>query len=120
MPWHKTPKHFFGVVLRDIFDELSSPLQFSVNTAIKNVLGVSGQDLYMSFKSASEARYKRLVVPIEVMPVQGDLLQTNGTTNIHPKWNPKENSYIYLSNKNNDYFGQTDLYYHDLDSNEEK
>ena len=107
-------------VLRDIFDELSSPLQFSVNTAIKNVLGVSGQDVYMNFKSASEARYKRLVVPIEVMPVQGDLLQTNGTTNIHPKWNPKENSYIYLSNKNNDYFGQTDLYYHALDSNEEK
>ena len=107
-------------VLRDIFDELSSPLQFSVNTAIKNILGVSGQDVYMNFKSASEARYKRLVVPIEVMPVQGDLLQTNGTTNIHPKWNPKENSYIYLSNKNNDYFGQTDLYYHDLDSNEEK
>ena len=76
-------------VLRDIFDELSSPLQFSVNTAIKNVLGVSGQDVYINFNYVSEARYKRLVVPIEVMPVQGDL-QTNGTTNIHPKWNPKK------------------------------
>ena len=74
----------------------------------------------MNFRSAAEARYKRLVVPIQVMPVQGNLLQTTGTTNIHPKWHPKENSYVYLSNKNNDYFGQTDLYYHDMDSDEEK
>ena len=105
--------------LSEIFEELSSPMQFSVDMAIKKVLGISGNDVYMDFKSASEARYKRLVVPIEVMPVQGTLLQTAGTTNIHPKWNPKENSFIYLSNKNNDYFGQTDLYHYEFDSGKE-
>ena len=105
--------------LRDIFEELSSPFQFSVDAAMKKILGASGNDVYMDFKSASEARYKRLVVPIEVMPVKGTLLQTTGTTNIHPKWHPEENSFIYLSNKNNDYFGQTDLYHYEFDTGKE-
>ena len=39
---------------------------------------------------------------------------TDGTTNIYPKWNPIKNGFAYLSNKKNDFFSQTDLYYFDL------
>jgi len=106
--------------LKGIMAELSSPRQFSVNKAIMNVLGVSGSDVYQDFKRAVEARYKRLVVPIDVLPVKGIPVQMDATTNIYPKWHPKDNGFAYLSNKQNDYFGQTDLFYFDLDTNEDK
>jgi len=106
--------------LKGIMAELSSPRQFSVNKAIMNVLGVSGSDVYQDFKRAVEARYKRLVVPIDVLPVKGIPIQMDATTNIYPKWHPKDNGFAYLSNKQNDYFGQTDLFYFDLDTNEDK
>ena len=106
--------------LKGIMEELSSPRQFSVNNAIMNVLGVSGEDVYQDFKQAVEARYKRLVVPIEVLPVKGKSVQMDGTANLYPKWHPKKNGFAYLSNKQNDYFGQTDLFYFDLDTQEDK
>ena len=106
--------------LKGIMEELSSPRQFSVNNAIMNVLGISGEDIYQDFKQAVEARYKRLVVPIEVLPVKGNSVQMDGTANLYPKWHPKKNGFAYLSNKQNDYFGQTDLFYFDLDTYEDK
>ena len=106
--------------LSKVMEELSSPLQFSINKAILNVTGTSGRDIYQDFKTAIEAKYNTLVDPIRVMPVQGEKLQAEGTTNIHPKWHPTENAYLYLSNKGNDYFSQTNLYYHDLNTGEDK
>ena len=100
--------------------ELSSPLQFSIDSAIEHVLGISGERLYSLFKSSLEVRYKALVAPINLQPVVGDKILMKGTTNIYPKWHPSENAIIYLSNKNNDYFGQTDLFYYNLDLKEEK
>jgi len=107
-------------VLSKVMEELSSPFQFSINKAILNVTGTSGRDIYQDFKTAIEAKYNTLVDPIRVMPVQGEKLQIEGTTNIHPKWHPNKNAYLYLSNKGNDYFGQTNLYFHDLNTGEDK
>ena len=109
-----------SATLSDIMGELSSPLQFSINKAIFNVIGRSGDKVYQDFKNSIEAKYNTLVDPIRVMPVQGKVMQTEGTTNIHPKWNPSGSSYAYLSNKGNDYFGQTSLYLHDLETGEDK
>jgi len=106
--------------LKGIMEELSLPRQFSVNNAILNVLGVSGEDVYQDFKQAVEARYKRLVVPIDVLPVKGKTVQSDGTANLYPKWHPNKNGYAYVSNKQNDHFGQTDLFYFDMDTHEDK
>ena len=102
-----------------IMDELSNPLQFSVDKALENVLGISGQDIYSDFQAIVKARYDRLVKPINLFAKKGIVLHDKGTTNIYPKWNPKKNMYSYLSNKNNDFFSQTDLFIYDLDKNEE-
>ena len=109
-----------SAALSDIMGELSSPLQFSINKAIFNVIGRSGDDIYLDFKNSIEAKYNTLVNPIKVMPVQGTRLQSEGTTNIHPKWHPSGRSYAYLSNKGNDYFGQTSLYINDITAGEDK
>ena len=106
--------------IKDIFYKLSSPLEFSIDNAIYDNYKISGIDLYNDFKSALEARYKRLVEPIRLLPINGKIIQSKGTTNIYPKWSPSGKSFIYLSNKNNDYFGQTNLYHYDLEKSEEK
>ena len=45
---------------------------------------------------------------------------TSGTTNIFPKWCPKGVKIAYLSNKDNDYFGQTDLFVYDFNDSTSK
>ena len=105
--------------LKLIMDELSSPGRFSINKAIENVIGVSGEDIYEDFRSNLEIRYNMLSSSIEINPVEGKQIQKEGTTNIFPKWHPSKNGFAYLSNKNNDFFSQTDLFYFDLDLLEE-
>ena len=39
------------------------------------------------------------VIPKELLPINGKILRDQGTTNIHPKWHPDGNSFVYLSNK---------------------
>ena len=107
-------------VLSHLMEELSSPFNFSINKSIKNVIGISSDELYDNFKSFLDAKYNSLIDPIEVLLEKGNTLGNDGTTNIHPKWHPNDNSYLYLSNKANDFFGQTDLYFHNLDTGENK
>ena len=106
--------------LKDIMIDLSSPTQFSINNAMENVLGENGDDVYLAFKTSLELKYNMLMSPIKINPVEGNQVQKDGTTNIFPKWHPNKNGFAYLSNKENDYFGQTDLFYYDLDSDKEK
>ena len=106
--------------LKNIMDQLSSPLQYSVNDAMFDILGEHGDEIYSNFKDKLEIRYKRLVEPIRLLPINGKILRDKGTTNIHPKWHPDGNSFVYLSNKQNDYFGQTNLYHYNLETGEEK
>jgi len=106
--------------IKGIFQELSSPFEFSINNAIYNTYEIGAVDLYNEFKKELETRYIRLVEPLRLLPINGKIIRNEGTTNIHPKWSPDGKSFIYLSNKNNDYFGQTTLYHYNVDKKEEK
>ena len=101
--------------IMEIMDELSNPFQFSINKTLEKVLNISGDDLFLDFQKSVKTRYKRLIEPINLFNKKGQVLHEQGTTNIYPKWNPKKNMYSYLSNKNNDFFSQTDLFIYDLD-----
>ena len=63
---------------------------------------------------------EKLTKSIEINHIKPNIIIDNGTTNMFPIWAPDSNVFAYLSNKNNDYFGQTDLYIYDLDSSSEK
>ena len=103
-------------VIGEIIDELSKPYNFSIDKAFMNVLGISGSEVYQDFKSVLEARYNSLTEPLKILPVKGDIIQNKGTANLSPKWHPTKYAYVYLSNKENDFIGQTDLFFHDLES----
>ena len=106
--------------LKKLMIELSHPFQFSIDKAIMNVLGISGGELFNEFESTLKTRYKTLMKPIDVNLLNGRILIDEGTTNIHPKWNPNGDAFAYLSNKENDYFSQTDLFVYDIDQKNEK
>lgn len=106
--------------LKLIMSELSTPTQFSVNKAIENVVGETGENVYQDFKKSLEVRYTQLISPIEINPIEGTQIQKSGTTNIYPKWHPEKNGFAYLSNQENDYFSQTDLFYFDFESDKNK
>ena len=107
-------------VLKDIMKELSNPFQFSIDDAIYNVLDISGYDVYNDFISTIKDRYNKITKPIDVNYINPNIKVDEGTTNLFPVWSPDSNSFLYLSNKKNDYFGQTDLYLYDLDDDNDQ
>ncbi len=97
-------------ILKKITKALSKPTNYSISAAIKDVTGKTGQELYIEWKEYLNSYYLKLTEHITNHIVKGKVLLSDGTTNIHPVWSPDENSFIYLSNRHKDYFGQTDLY----------
>ena len=107
----------YGIkVLHSISKELSNPLQYSISRAIESATNVSGYMLYNQWVEELEQYYtKSMKKQINEYNISRKILISDGTTNIHPSWSSNGNSFIYLSNQENDYFGQTDLFIYNLD-----
>ena len=103
--------------LKEIILALSSPLQFSVSSAIEKSIGISGNELYDLYKKSLENGYDLLTQSMRSNEVQGRIIAGKGTANLHPVWSPNGKHIAYLSNEENDFFGQTDLFVYDLETN---
>jgi hypothetical protein len=107
-------------VLKDISVTLSKPLIYSINKAIYEVLGVSGYELYDNWANELDHIYSEQLANINDLE-NYFIFESNGTTNIHPQWSPDSKQIAYLSNKENDYFSQTDLFLYNIaDSTQKK
>jgi len=105
--------------LGELMSELKKPLQFSINRAINNVIGISGQELYQDFKQVLVNRYSLLTESVTENLNQGEIICSEGSANLYPVWNPTGDKFVYISNKGNDYQSQTNLYLKNLaDSSE--
>ena len=107
-------------VLKDISDNLSKASVYSINKAIYNCIGINAYELYNNWISHLSKVYKLQLENI-VDKNTYNIIAGENTTNIHPVWSPNGKKIAYLSNSDNDYFTQTDLYiYNTLDLKEEK
>lgn len=106
--------------LKMIMVELSSPFQFSIGNAIKRSIGITGDELYNDFQRTLEQYYEKLTESIKTNRREGKVLLKKGTTNLHPIWSPDGNRFAFISNQENDYFSQTDLFVYDMKSGMEE
>ena len=98
--------------LRELSEELSKPFQYSANSAIKNVIGISGYELYALWVEKLENKYWDVLEQED--PLKNKVILSEGTSNFHATWSPDGNKIAFLSNKNKDYFSQTGLYIYDF------
>ncbi|RMZ49724.1 hypothetical protein EB821_01240 [Candidatus Marinimicrobia bacterium PRS2] len=108
-------------VLKKITLSLSNPTNYSIDRAMQDATGKRGSELYQEWKDEMFLDYTTKTKDIHRSEKKGEILLSDGTTNIHPVWSPDEEKFAYLSNQKNDYFGQTDLFiYNFSDSSSEK
>ena len=112
-------KKFGEKTLRMLMKELSNPFQYSIDKVIKNATGIGGKELYNNYLIELKDKYQQATELITEDEKYIKILQNKGTTNLYPKWSSDGSKYAYISNKNNDYFSQTNLYVHDFDTKED-
>lgn len=103
--------------LKEILINLSSPLQFSVNKAIKKSIGITGDELYEEFKKSLSDGYNLLTNNIQKSKLNSTIIAGDGSANLHPSWSPDGKKIAFISNADNDFFGQTDLFIYYIDAN---
>ncbi|MFC1548060.1 hypothetical protein ACFL5M_05995 [Candidatus Neomarinimicrobiota bacterium] len=111
---------FGPAALEGITRNMSKPMAVSISRAMEKVTGVPGQQLYYQWKGELEEYYAQTTANIRNHGVEGEIILSEGSTNVHPVWHPSARKLAYLSNKASDYFGQTDLYIYDLETQESK
>ncbi|MEE8334821.1 MAG: hypothetical protein V3S48_00115, partial [Candidatus Neomarinimicrobiota bacterium] len=103
-------------VLKNIMSALSAPLSISINRAIEKSTGLSGKETYSNFLEVLEKRYNLLMESVRNYGIEGRIVEGEGTANLFPVWSPAGNKFAFLSNRDHELFGQTDLFIYDLES----
>ena len=82
---------------------LSSPFNFSVRKAMKEVLGKDGREVYTDYMNLISQRYSALSPSSNLYDQNIRYIDDNGTANLLPKWSDDGEKIAYLSNQNHDY-----------------
>ncbi len=102
--------------LRQISLKLATPFRVTIDGAIEAALGVTGQQLYEEWKRDETAHYQRQVDSIRNKLREGTLIEKEGFGNFYPTFSPDGSKLAYISNKGEDYFGQSSVYLFDVKS----
>jgi Tol biopolymer transport system component len=106
--------------LAAITRSLSKPFTFTVDAAIKDVLGISGRTLYAEWADALKKEYAARTAPIAKNRIEGDIIAGVGFANFYPRYSPDGKWIAYVSNKTSDYMGQSALFIRKADSSAER
>lgn len=99
--------------LEKLMRAMGKPWRINFNSALKEVLKISGEDLYQEWKKSLDARYQAETERIRDNLRLGQRLTQGGFLNLYPTWSPDGKKLAYLSNKGKDYY-QLTLYTTDV------
>ena len=94
---------------------LGSLPRVTVDGAISDVLGKSGQQLYEEWRKAKTEYYRSVGRSIEPTKVEGTLIEREGFGNFYPTFSPDGKKLAYVSNKHEDYFSLSSVYVYDFE-----
>ena len=108
-------KRFGSSILPKISDKLSKS-SYSINDAILKSTDnqISGYQLYEEWALYLQSFYDEQLENVLKNMTTADIIENEGTTNLFPKISPNGKKLAYISNKENDYFSQTDLFIYDF------
>ena len=89
-------------------------MNYSINTAIKNVTGKDGQTIYNEFVNVLNVRYETLSQSIMDHEEKRQIIEYKGSANLFPTWNEDGTKIAYISNQDHDYLGITDLFIYNM------
>jgi Tol biopolymer transport system component len=100
--------------LNDISRALSSVPRVTIDGAVADVLGISGEELYREWKTAKTEQYQTLGSAIKAERADGEVIEKEGFGNFYPTFTPDGKRIAYVSNKGKDYFGLSVVCLYDL------
>ncbi len=106
--------------LADITRAMSKTFVFTIDAAIRDVLGIRGQELYDAWAADLRADYSRRIAPVLRERAEGNIIGGVGFGNFHPEFSPDGKKIAWVSNKTSDYFGQSGLYLYDRSARKEE
>lgn len=106
--------------LRLITKALGKLTNFTIDAAIYDVLGITGNQLYNGWKLFLTQNYKERIAKVEENKITGDLISDVGFGNFYPTFSKDKKKIYYISNKSKDYFSPSSIYCYNLVTKEDK
>jgi Tol biopolymer transport system component len=107
-------EHYGSASLERISRALGDLPRVTIDGAIKDALGISGEELFSNWKASKERAYKALAESLKAELVTGEVVESEGFGNFYPAFSPDGKTLAYVSNKGKDYFGQSSVYLYDI------
>ncbi|MGE5438883.1 MAG: biopolymer transporter Tol, partial [Bacteroidota bacterium] len=106
--------------LRKISHALGSMKNFTIDAALKDVLGKTGDEIYDEWRDSLKKDYKKRTAEVEQNVVKGREVGTEGFGNFYPLFSEDGTKILYLSNNQSDYFSPSNIYSYDLKTGKEE
>ncbi len=106
--------------LKKVTRGLRGVFRLTLDGALKQATGKTGQTLYREWVEWLQTRYAYQTREVLANRVEGEVIEPVGQANFHPEWSPGGTSLAYLSNRGQDYLSQTQLVWRDLERGRER
>lgn len=106
--------------IADITKKLGKWNNFTMDAAVEDVLGISGNELYNEWQKHLRSDYEMRMKDVLENKVEGDIIAGLGFGNFYPVYSSDGSKIYYISNKSSDYFGLSSLYEYDVETKKEK
>lgn len=106
--------------LRDITEKSGKFFNFTIDSAVKDALGITGDQLYDEWSSFLKKDYADRSAAVLKNRLEGKMIAAEGIGNFHPVYSPDGKKMFYVSTKSYEYYGLSSIYMLDLETKVEK
>lgn len=106
--------------LKKMAEGMSKKTRFTINGTIKDVTGLTGNELHAQWKSSLEKYYETRLQIINNNKVEGEFITEKGIGNVAPTWSPDGRYIAYCGSPSSEYLTVTHLKLYDTQTKKTK